>query len=142
MEPRQMLSVLVVFALLGGALFTLRRGSLGWLKLRTFRWRSLRWSSLRLARVPARAKALATMERLALTPHHSLHLVRIQGREVVVATHPHGCTLLSEGCNVVNDDRTLLNGGLNSDRILMNVDCTLMRDGRAVLNDLAEGLRP
>ena len=32
--------------------------------------------------------------RLALTPQHMLHLVRVQGRVVVVATHPQGCSIL------------------------------------------------
>ena len=146
MDVRQMLSVLAVFALLGGALFALRRGSLGSLGLRTFDWESPRWSSLRLARAPARTKSLATMERLALTPLHSLHLVRIQGREMVVATHPRGCTVLSDGSAVLNDDRTSLhnglNDGLNDERTLLNADRTLMNDGCALLNDLAAGLRP
>ena len=123
MELRQTLSVLLVFALLGGALFALRRGSLGSLASGAVRWRSPRWSSALFTRVPARTKSLATMERLALTPHHALHLVRIQGREVVVATHPHGCTVLSEGLAVGNQDRTLMN------------------DGCSVLDNLKEGLR-
>jgi hypothetical protein len=134
-----MLSVLAVFAALGGALFALRRGSLGWLKLGAVRWGSPRWGSLRFARAPARSKSLATMERLALTPQHSLHLVRIQGREVVVATHPHGCTLLSGGCTLKQDESK---GGLNSDRTWSDAERTLMNEGRAVLNDLAEGTRP
>jgi hypothetical protein len=137
-----MLSVLVVFVLLGGALLALRHGSPGSLKLGAVRWGALRWDSLRLARAPARAKSLATMERLALTPHHSLHLVRIQGREVVVATHPNGCSFLSEGATVLKDDQLLLDGGLIVDRTLWNADRTLMKDGRAVSNNLVEGLRP
>jgi hypothetical protein len=30
-----------------------------------------------------------------LTAQHAVHLVRIDGRELVVATHPQGCSLLS-----------------------------------------------
>jgi flagellar biogenesis protein FliO len=77
---RQVSSVLLVFALLGGALWALR-GSAG------FRG----WS-----RGQKRAKSIESLDRLVLTPHHSLHLVRIQGRELVVATHPQGCVLLLE----------------------------------------------
>lgn len=121
MELRQILSVLFVFLLLGGALFALRGGRLG-----AVRWGSLRWNSSRFGRAPARTKSLATMERLALTPQHSLHLVRIQGREVVVATHPHGCTVLSDGGTLLKDDRTVLND---------------LDDERAVLNERAEGPR-
>ena len=40
-------------------------------------------------------KRLESIERLTLTATHSLHLVRIGEREVVVATHPQGCTLLN-----------------------------------------------
>ena len=80
---RQVVSVLLVFALLGAALWLLRRGGA---------------ASLRglMRRTTARTRSLEPMERLALTPQHSLHLVRIQGRELLVATHPRGCTLLAE----------------------------------------------
>jgi len=79
---RQVFSVLLVFSLLGLALWKLRRrGSpAGWL------WR----------KSAGGARALETVERLALTPQHALHLVRVHGRELVVATHPQGCTLLGE----------------------------------------------
>jgi flagellar biogenesis protein FliO len=79
---RQVFSILLVFSLLGLALWKLRRpGS-------PFRspWRKQGTS----------ARALETVERLALTPQHMLHLVRVQGREVVVATHPQGCTWLGD----------------------------------------------
>ena len=82
---RQALSVLLVFLLLGMALWKLRQpGSV-------FRppWR----------KPGASARSLETMERLALTPQHVLHLVRVQGREVVVATHPQGCTVLSDAAS-------------------------------------------
>ncbi len=82
---RQMLSVLAVFALLGGVLWMLRRGGAA-------RFRG--WTPGK-----KRSRSLESMERLVLTPHHSLHLVRIQGRELVVATHPQGCALLLDtGC--------------------------------------------
>jgi flagellar biogenesis protein FliO len=79
---RQVFSILLVFSLLGLALWKLRRpgkpiGSL---------WRKPAGS----------ARALESVERLALTPQHALHLVRVRGREMVVATHPQGCTLLGE----------------------------------------------
>jgi flagellar biogenesis protein FliO len=79
---RQVFSVLLVLSLLGLALWKLRRtGSPpGWL------WR----------RALGGARALETVERLALTPQHALHLVRLHGGELLVATHPRGCTLLSE----------------------------------------------
>jgi flagellar biogenesis protein FliO len=79
---RQVVSVLLVFSLLGLALWKLRRpgNSIGSL------WR----------KPSGDARALETVGRLALTPQHALHLVRVHGREMVVATHPQGCTLLGE----------------------------------------------
>jgi flagellar biogenesis protein FliO len=73
---RQLLGVLMVFGLLGAAVWRLRSGP-----LRT-PWRQ------------ARATRLETVGRVALTAQHAVHLVRIDGRELVVATHPHGCSLL------------------------------------------------
>lgn len=88
---RQALSVCFVLALLGAALWALRRGvgSSGGLLGR-----------VSLAR-PAKDKtrSLQLLERVVLTPQHSLHLVRADGREWLLATHPQGCT-------VVNDNHT------------------------------------
>lgn len=98
MELRQLLSVLLVFALLGGALFVLRRGGLGALR------GSLLTGVLRNSLAKPRVKSLVSIEKLALTPQHSLHLVRLQGRDIVVATHPQGCALLTEIPNEVPND--------------------------------------
>ena len=86
---RQALSILLVFSLLGLALWKMRRPG-------SFRspWR----------KPSANGRALETVERLALTPQHVLHLVRVQGREVVVATHPQGCTVLNAAA-VQNHER-------------------------------------
>jgi len=70
---RQVLAVLLVFGLLGTAVWKLRTGP--------------------LARRSAGAR-LYSEGRLVLTPQHAIHMVRIDGREVVVATHPQGCTVL------------------------------------------------
>jgi flagellar biogenesis protein FliO len=78
---RQTGSVLLVFTLLGVALWMLRR----------------KGTSLRVwSRSQGRDRVLTSVERLALTPQHALHLVRIGEREVLVATHPQGCALLTE----------------------------------------------
>ena len=79
----QMFSVLLVFALLGAALWGLRRG------------RGLSWASV-AGRRGGNAKALEALEKVVLTPQHSVHLIRANGREWVVATHPQGCTVLRE----------------------------------------------
>jgi flagellar biogenesis protein FliO len=72
---RQMLAVLLVFGLLGGAMWKLRGGAF-----------------------PARSAGprLSSMGRLALTPQHAVHLIQIDGRELVVATHPQGFSILSD----------------------------------------------
>lgn len=78
---RQVVAVLAVFALLGAMLWMLRNGGMA-----TFRGFGAK----------ARVRQLESVERLVLTANHSLHLVRIGGKEVVVATHPQGCALLVE----------------------------------------------
>jgi flagellar biogenesis protein FliO len=84
---RQVLSIFFVFALLGLALWTLRRK--GAAIPRT-------WG--RKIRGPRRIESL---ERLPLTPQHVLHLVRVGGREMIVATHPQGCSVLSEAGDAI-----------------------------------------
>jgi flagellar biogenesis protein FliO len=79
---RQTLSVLFVFALLGLAVWKLRRG--GSITGGVGLWNRARGGT----------RSLQSVERLVLTPQHSLHLVRMNGREMVVATHPQGCAIL------------------------------------------------
>lgn len=81
---RQALSVLLVFLLLGFALWKLRQPGSG----RSLTWRPP-WR-----RPAAAGRSLQAVERLALTPQHMLHLVRVDGRELVVATHPQGCSFM------------------------------------------------
>ena len=80
---RQVFSVLLVFSLLGAALWALRRG--GRISFQALAWK----------RALGNTKSLAAVERLALTPQHMLHLVRINGREILVATHPQGCSVVT-----------------------------------------------
>lgn len=80
---RQILAVSFVLALLAGALRALRRGG----RLLP----SLPGSSKR-----GRASALQVVGRVPLTPQHCLHIVRAGDREWVLATHPQGCTPISE----------------------------------------------
>ncbi len=81
---RQSLSVLLVFSLLGAALWALRRGG--------------RVSFLGLARkrILGDTRSMIAVERLPLTPQHTLHMVRVNGQELLVATHPQGCTVLTD----------------------------------------------
>lgn len=82
---RQAGAVLLVLALLGAALWALRRAG---------------WYRPGITGVAAggsrRGRALESVERMALTPQHSLHLIEAEGRRLLVAAHPQGCTLLAE----------------------------------------------
>lgn len=77
---QQILSVGLVIALLAGALWLLNRKGLAQFAIR----RSSR----------TRAGRLEATDRLILTPHHSLHLVRVADRALLIALHPGGCTVL------------------------------------------------
>jgi flagellar biogenesis protein FliO len=81
---RQVLSVLLVFSLLGAVLWALRRGG------------RISFSGFARKRTQGNIRAMAAVERLSLTPQHTLHMVRVNGREFVIATHPQGCTLITE----------------------------------------------
>lgn len=72
-------AVFFVLALLGGTLWWLRsRGAI---------------AGAGLVRLGGE-KRLRSIERLPLTPQHSLHLVRFAGRALLVSSSPGGCTLL------------------------------------------------
>jgi flagellar biogenesis protein FliO len=79
---RQAISVLFVLALLGAALWTLRRGTAPWRGMFAQRSRE-------------KTKSVQSLERVSLTPQHSLHLVRAGGRDWLLVTHPQGCTVVS-----------------------------------------------
>jgi hypothetical protein len=85
---RQVFSVLLVFSLLGAALWALRRS--GRISFQGFTLRSLARK-----RALGNSRSIVEVERLALTPQHTLHLVRINGREILVATHPQGCSVVT-----------------------------------------------
>ncbi len=82
---RQACSVLLVFSLLGALAWALRRGGRG----------QIFGAGLARKRVQGNTRAMVAIERLALTPQHTLHLVRLNGREVLVATHPRGCSIIA-----------------------------------------------
>jgi flagellar biogenesis protein FliO len=73
-------AVFLVMALLGGALFLLKkRGA----------------ASFRLPRMSsATPRQLEVIERVTLGPHHALHLVRVGDRRVLVATAPSSCQVI------------------------------------------------
>ena len=82
----QALSVLFVLSLLGAALWWLRR------------------KGMAAVNFPGsgrgRPRSIHVVERRALTPHHSLHLVRVEERTMLIAASPGGCTILADGVEI------------------------------------------
>ena len=76
---QQALSVVLVLGLLGGALWWLRRKGMAQFAFKA----------------PAgKRKSIQVIERMALTPQHSLHLVRVADRTMLIAASPAGCSIL------------------------------------------------
>jgi flagellar biogenesis protein FliO len=46
---------------------------------------------------PAKPRRMEVLERLTLTPNHSLHLVTVDKLTVLVSVSPSGCQLLEKG---------------------------------------------
>jgi flagellar biogenesis protein FliO len=80
---RQVFSILLVFSLLGAVLWALRRGG------------RVNFQGFARKRILGNTRAMIAVERLSLTPQHTLHVVRIHGRELLVATHPQGCSVVT-----------------------------------------------
>ena len=74
---QQAVPIIAVLALLAAGLWALNRRGLAVIGTRS-----------------GAARRMQVVERLPLTAQHSLHLVRIEGRLMVVASAPGGCTLL------------------------------------------------
>jgi flagellar biogenesis protein FliO len=73
----------MVLGLLGGLLFWLRGKGLA--KFQIARGRR------------GEGRRMESIERLALSAHHSLHLVRVGDRALLVAVSPGGCSVLEAG---------------------------------------------
>jgi flagellar biogenesis protein FliO len=76
---RQSLAIVFVFALLWIALWVLRRKG----------WKNMGRSK------PVRG-VLESHGKLSLTAHHSIHLVRVGDRNLILALHPDGVTFLGD----------------------------------------------
>lgn len=81
---QQVSGVAFVFLLLGGVVWALRKG-------RTTGAMRLPWARRTVARP---GKQLELLERLPLTPQHSLHFVRVAETTYLIATHAGGTTML------------------------------------------------
>ncbi len=95
----QATAVLSVLFLLIATLWVLRRNGLA----------SLNFT---LAKRMARQKFLHVVERVPLTPNHSLHLVQVQNRLLLIAVSPAGCAQIeSFSASLLNapDSSDLLN---------------------------------
>jgi flagellar biosynthetic protein FliO len=77
---QQMAAVAVILLLLGVTLWVLRRRGLAGVSLGN--------------RVATRR--MRCLERLPLGPQHTLHLIRVGGTELLLASSPAGCSLVHE----------------------------------------------
>ncbi len=77
---QQTLVVIFVLGLLGAAIYWLRAQGIA------------RFNGKGVGRGGARR--MQTIERLPLGPQHSLHLVNVSGRVLLIAVSPGGCSLL------------------------------------------------
>jgi flagellar biogenesis protein FliO len=77
---QQVLTVVAVLTLLGYSLYWLRRKGLAKFSISGITGGS--------------QQRMQSLERLPLTPQHSLHLVRVAGRTLLVAVSPGGCSVL------------------------------------------------
>jgi flagellar biogenesis protein FliO len=86
---QQATAVLLVLVLLGATLYALRGKGLAMMMSRRV--------------TGAGHRQLEAIDRLPLTPNHSLHLVRVEDRTVLIAVSPGGCSIV---------DRSPEQGGL------------------------------
>lgn len=86
---QQALAVVLVLGLLGGTLWWLRRKGMAQFGFKT----------------PGggKRKSIRVIERTALTPQHSLHLVKVADRTVLIAASPAGCSILEGFTEPVNE---------------------------------------
>ena len=77
---QQALSVVLVLGLLGGVLWWLRRKGMAQFAFKT--------------PGSGKSRSIQVLERMSLTPQHSLHLVRVADRTLLIAASPAGCSIL------------------------------------------------
>jgi flagellar biogenesis protein FliO len=81
----QIAMVLLVFGLLGGLLWVLKKRGMAALPLAALGMGRRRGAGNRRMEV---------LERMPLTPQHAIHLVRVSGKVVLIGTAPSSCTIL------------------------------------------------
>ena len=78
----QLVAILFVLAVLWGIVMLLQKRGLAIVN-----------SSLRSRK---QTSILQQLDKMRLTPQHSIHLLRIDSRTVLIAVHPQGVTVLEE----------------------------------------------
>jgi len=89
----QLLAVLLVLALLAGTLWLLRR-------------RGVATLNVSLPKRLSGNKEMQILERMPLTAHHSLHLVRVRDQTILIGVSPSGCNRLLNLSEGVGDHET------------------------------------
>ncbi|MBV8810427.1 MAG: flagellar biosynthetic protein FliO [Acidobacteriaceae bacterium] len=79
----QVVAVAMVLILLGATLWLLQRRGIA------------NWNGQLLRRAGA-TKDMSVLERMPLTPNHSLHLVRVLDRALLIGVSPASCTQLAD----------------------------------------------
>jgi flagellar biosynthetic protein FliO len=97
---QQSIAVFLVLGLLFGALWLLRRKS-----LRGFRL---------ISKQPRDVRQLRVIERVSLTPQHSVHLVQVADMLLVVAVSPAGCNSLASLPVLASAHSLQVNGNASS----------------------------
>ena len=88
---RQIWAVLLVLGLLGGLLYWLRTRGAAQFNLRGLGRQS--------------SRQMRAIEQLRLTPQHSLHMVQVGERVLLVALSPGGCSVLSAEAQLPKESR-------------------------------------
>ena len=86
---QQVLGVVAVLALLGGSLWWLRSKGVAQFAVR--------------GPGGGKARSMKVVERLGLSPQHSLYLVRVADRTLLIAASPGGCSILDGVALSVNE---------------------------------------
>jgi flagellar biogenesis protein FliO len=87
---QQILSILLVLGLLTATLVLLRR-------------RGLAQFSVPFVRASSRPKEMQVLERIGLSPQHSLHLVQVRSSVILIGLSPSGCNRIATFGNEPSD---------------------------------------
>jgi flagellar biogenesis protein FliO len=89
-DIEQALAVIAVLIALGTSMYVLRSKGIVRFAMQT--------------RLGSNTRRLQSVERLPLTAQHSLHLVKVSGRELLIAVSPAGCSVLDGASRGLSSD--------------------------------------